>query len=189
MFGKLTKFHIRLKKLRMEKTGRRISKQISTAEEELASKLQMVEAEILPLRWGFFCLWSSVTLVTGSYRMHCRLWSIKSWKSLLSIQGKLLTLKLSHHLLSPPLTTLLQMACVLLTPFYSLYKHGLQHLRPPHRKVHQAALCMVAYTCSECLCFSRTSLPRWIFNQSKPTWSSPLLPVFKSSLLMRLDYL
>ena len=64
MFGKLTKFHTRLKKLRMEKTGRRISKQISTAEEELASKLQMVEAEILPLRWGFL----SFILGNTSYR-------------------------------------------------------------------------------------------------------------------------
>ena len=64
MFGKLTKFHIRLKKLRMEKTGRRISKQISTVEEELASKLQMVEAEILPLRWGYL----SLVLGNTSYR-------------------------------------------------------------------------------------------------------------------------
>ena len=65
MFGKLTKFHIRLKKLRMEKTGRRISKQISTVEEELASKLQMVEVKILPLRWGFFL---SLVLGNTSYR-------------------------------------------------------------------------------------------------------------------------
>ena len=48
----------------MEKTGRRISKQISTVEEELASKLQMVEAEILPLRWGFL----SFILGNTSYR-------------------------------------------------------------------------------------------------------------------------
>ena len=54
MFGKLTKFHIRLKKLRMEKPRRRISKKILSVEEELASKLQMVEAEILSLRWVFF---------------------------------------------------------------------------------------------------------------------------------------
>ena len=162
----------------MEKTGRRISKQISTVEEELASKLQMVEAEILSLRWVFFCLWSSVTLVTGSYRMHCRLWSIKSWKSLLSIQGKLLTLKLSHHLHSPPLTTLSLRALVLLNPFDSLLQHGLQHLLL-HQKVHQAASCMVAYTCSECLCFSQTSLPTWIFNQSK---SRPgQVPYYQSS--------
>ena len=64
MFGKLTKFHIRLKKLRMEKTRKRISKKILTAEEELASKLQMVEAEILPLRWGYL----SLVLGNTSYR-------------------------------------------------------------------------------------------------------------------------
>ena len=48
VFGMLTNFYFSLKKLSMGR--RRFSKQIAAAEEELASKLQMAEAAILPLR-------------------------------------------------------------------------------------------------------------------------------------------
>ena len=121
--------------------------------------------------------------------MHCRLWSIKGWKSLLSTQGKLLTLVLSHHLHSPPSTTLSLRALLLSTPLDSLSWHGLQHLLTPHWRVHQAASCMVACISWECLCFSPISLPTWISNQSKLHWSSLSLPVFKGFLQLRLDSL
>ena len=47
----LTNFYFSLEKLRVGRR-RRSPNQIAAAEEELASKLQMAEAAILPLRWG-----------------------------------------------------------------------------------------------------------------------------------------
>ena len=47
----MTNFYFSLEKLRVGRR-RRSPNQIAAAEEELASKLQMAEAAILPLRWG-----------------------------------------------------------------------------------------------------------------------------------------
>ena len=50
IFGMLTNIHYSLEKLKGGSSRRRYSKKIAATEEELAMKLQMAEAAILPLR-------------------------------------------------------------------------------------------------------------------------------------------